>query len=114
MKKLSIVLMAAGIAAFVACGPSAEEKAKMEQARMDSIEQVRIADSTMAANAAAEVAAAAAAKATADSLAMVAMQDSMAKMKENMSKPKPKAAPKPKAEIKTETPKVGYKKPGSK
>ena len=93
MKKSFTVLMAAGIAAFVACGPSAEEKAKVEQARMDSIEQVRITDSTSAAVAATEVAAAAAQKAAQDSLAMVAMQDSMAKMKENMIKPKPKAKP---------------------
>lgn len=40
MKKLSYLLVTAGIFAFVACGPSAQEKA--EKARQDSI---RIADS---------------------------------------------------------------------
>lgn len=93
MKKSILLLMAAGITAFVACGPSAEEKQRAEQARLDSIETVRIADSTAAAAAAAEAEAAAAKKATEDSLAMVAMADSMAKMKESMSKPKPKPKP---------------------
>ncbi len=94
MKKTLILLMAAGTMVFIACGPSAEEKAKVEQARLDSIELVRIADSTAAAEAMAAAAAEAAMKATQDSLAMVAMQDSMANMKANMSKPKPKAKPK--------------------
>ncbi|MFA6949606.1 MAG: hypothetical protein WCQ70_02875 [Lentimicrobiaceae bacterium] len=40
MKKLSSLLVVAGLATLVACGPSAEQKA--EQARLDSI---RIADS---------------------------------------------------------------------
>lgn len=112
MKKSLLVFAAIGVAAMVACGPSAEEKAKVEQARMDSIEQVRVQDSLSAAETAAKEEAEKAAVAMADSLKMVAMQDSMAKMKESMTKPKPKA--KPHSEIKTETPKVGYKKPGAK
>lgn len=40
MKTLSQILVVAGLATLVACGPSAEQKA--EQARLDSI---RIADS---------------------------------------------------------------------
>ena len=55
MKKLFAMFVVAGMVAFVACGPSAEEKA--EKARQDSIaladslanvaaEQARIADST--------------------------------------------------------------------
>jgi hypothetical protein len=48
MKKLLSVIAVAGMFAFVACGPSAEEKAKAEQAVNDSIAQVeatRIQDS---------------------------------------------------------------------
>ncbi len=112
MKKSLLLLMAAGVTAFVACGPSAEEKARIEQARQDSIEQVRVQDSLNAAEAAAHQQATQDSIVKADSLRMVAMQDSMAKVKANMSKPKPK--PKPKSEIKTVTPKVGYKKPGAK
>lgn len=55
MKKLFAMFVVAGMVAFVACGPSAEEKA--EKARQDSIaladsltnvaaEQQRLADST--------------------------------------------------------------------
>ncbi len=55
MKKLFAMFVVAGMVGFVACGPSAEEKA--EKARQDSIaladslanvaaEQARIADST--------------------------------------------------------------------
>jgi len=43
MKTLSQILVIAGLATLVACGPSAEQKA--EQARLDSI---RIADSIAA------------------------------------------------------------------
>ena len=52
MKKLLSVIAVAGMFAFVACGPSAEEKAKAEQAVNDSIAQVeqqRITDSIAAA-----------------------------------------------------------------
>jgi hypothetical protein len=40
MKKILSIFLAAGIATFVACGPSAEEKAAMEKARQDSIAAV--------------------------------------------------------------------------
>jgi hypothetical protein len=44
MKKvLSLVIVAAAFAVY-ACGPSAEEKAKMEQAKQDSIAQVEAAN----------------------------------------------------------------------
>lgn len=43
MKTLSQILVVAGLATLVACGPSAEQKA--EQARLDSI---RVADSVAA------------------------------------------------------------------
>lgn len=42
MKKLFALLLAAGLVGFVACGPSAQQKA--EQAKQDSI---RIADSLL-------------------------------------------------------------------
>jgi len=38
MKKLASLLLVAGMVAFVACGPSAEEKAAMEKAKQDSID----------------------------------------------------------------------------
>jgi Pyruvate/2-oxoacid:ferredoxin oxidoreductase gamma subunit len=72
MKKvLSLVVLGAAFAIY-SCGPSAEEKAKMEQARQDSIAQVE------AANKAAEEAAAMQAmeKARQDSIAQA---DSAAK-----------------------------------
>lgn len=37
MKKLASLLLVAGMVAFFACGPSAEEKAAMEKAKQDSI-----------------------------------------------------------------------------
>jgi hypothetical protein len=40
MKKLLSLIAVAGIFAFVACGPSAEEKAAAEQKIQDSIAQV--------------------------------------------------------------------------
>jgi hypothetical protein len=48
MKRLLSLIVVAGIFTFVACGPSAEEKAKAEKATADSlqaIEQARINDS---------------------------------------------------------------------
>jgi hypothetical protein len=52
MKKLLSVIAVAGMFAFVACGPSAEEKAAAEQKIQDSlaqVEQTRINDSIAAA-----------------------------------------------------------------
>lgn len=37
MKKLASLLLVAGMTAFFACGPSAEEKAAIEKAKQDSI-----------------------------------------------------------------------------
>lgn len=47
MKKVLSIVAASAMLAIVACGPSADEKAKAEQAKLDSIEQQRIADSTL-------------------------------------------------------------------
>src|SRR5437660_1533372 len=44
MKKILSLLFVAGTLAIVACGPSAEEKQKMEQAKQDSIAQVQAAN----------------------------------------------------------------------
>ena len=49
MKKLFGFLMIAGMMSFVACGPSAEEKAA-EQARLDSIKDDSIAKVEQARN----------------------------------------------------------------
>lgn len=78
MKKLFTLVAVAGMFTFVACGPSAEEKAAAEKAKQDSIAAVEaakaaedaakaqaIADSTAAFTAAEE----AKAQATADSIA---------------------------------------------
>lgn len=77
MKKLLTLVLAGGMLAFYACGPSKEELAAKEKAKQDSI---HMADSMAAA------AAAAAEKAKADSIAAAEaamkekmMQDSIAK-----------------------------------
>lgn len=75
MKKIFLLACAAGVLTMSACGLSAEEKAKMEQATADSIQA---ADD--ARKAAEEAAAAAAAVVTPDSTMNVAM-DTMAKAK---------------------------------
>ncbi len=46
MKKLLSILMVVAMFSFVACGPSAEEKAA-EQAKLDSIAAANIADSML-------------------------------------------------------------------
>ena len=112
MKKTFIVLVAAGFAVLTSCGPSKEEQERAAKMHQDSLDEARRLDSIATAEAAARQQAMQDSVVKADSLKMVAMQDSMAKMKEASNKPKPKA--KPKSEIKTETPKVGYKKPGAK
>jgi hypothetical protein len=56
MKKVITTLMVASVFAIVSCGPSAEEKAKMDKERQDSIERVQkasqdsIEDANKAAN----------------------------------------------------------------
>ena len=58
MKKVLLVLLAAGIFGFVACGESSEQKAKNEQAMADSAAAEAQADSILkAAEAEAAVAA---------------------------------------------------------
>jgi hypothetical protein len=68
MKKVLTTLLVAGAFAFYACGPSAEETAKMEKAKQDSMDAVNKA----AADKAQAEAAAAAEKAKADSMAAAA------------------------------------------
>ncbi len=58
MKNLLTLIMAAGMFAFIACGPSAEEKAVAEQATADSIAAAEAAVTAEAEAAAAEAAAA--------------------------------------------------------
>ena len=73
MKKVLSLIAIAGMFAFVACGPSAEEKAKMEQAKADSIAAAKAANAEMEA---------AKAQATADSMAAAATADTTKKMEE--------------------------------
>ena len=61
MKKVSFAILTAGVALFASCGGA--DNAAAEKAKADSLEQVRIADSTAKAN---EEAAAAAAATTND------------------------------------------------
>ncbi|MCK9611457.1 MAG: hypothetical protein PHR81_03915 [Bacteroidales bacterium] len=76
MKKLFSVLLIAGMATLIACGPSAEEKAAAEKAKQDSIAAVQKAkeDSIAAAQKAIDdsIAAAEKEKRIADSLAALA------------------------------------------
>ena len=85
MKKLLSILLSAGIAVLVACGPSAEEKAAAEKAVQDSIAAVQKAydDSVMAAQAAME-------NARQDSMAaaLKARMDSMEAAAKKKPKPK--------------------------
>ncbi|HPT15416.1 MAG TPA: hypothetical protein PK796_11535 [Bacteroidales bacterium] len=74
MKKFFAFLAIAGMVTFVACGPSAEEKA--EKARQDSI---RLADSIAQVEAAAQAQVDSLAKVAADSIAAAAHADSVAK-----------------------------------
>ena len=76
MKKVLSLVAVAGLVAFYACGPSAEEKAKMEKAKQDSIAAAEAAGQAAKAQAAADSAAKAEAemkaKAAADSAAKAA------------------------------------------
>lgn len=81
MKKVFALLLSAGVITIISCGQSAEEKAKAEQMVKDSIEQVRIQDSTTQAMAAQEAAAKdSIAKAEQDAK-MQAMMDSLNSIK---------------------------------
>jgi hypothetical protein len=70
MKKLLTIATAASMLAFIACGPSAEEKAKADKAKADS---AHAADSMKAAQQAAMM------KMKADSAAKAHMNDSTKK-----------------------------------
>lgn len=72
MKKVLFITAIACSLAIVSCGPSAEEKAKVEQARLDSIKAVEDAQAE------AEAAAAAQAQAEAEAAAAQAKADSIA------------------------------------
>ncbi len=69
MKKLASLLLVAGMVAFVACGPSAEEKAAMEKAKQDSIDAANKAVQDSIAMAAEQAKMDSIAKAQADSIA---------------------------------------------
>jgi hypothetical protein len=95
MKKILTLIIAAGMFAFTACGPSAEEKAAAEKARMDSIAAVEAQQRMQDSIATIE----AQHKAEMDSIAQVqkAQQDSVnAAMKEKMDKMEKKMNNKPK------------------
>ncbi len=89
MKKILSLVTVAALVTFISCGPSAEEKAAAEKARMDSINNAMM---QMTADSLAKVAEME--KAVADSMAMVMRADSIAKAemeaKKTASKPKPK------------------------
>ncbi len=111
MKKVLSLIVLAGMFSFYACGPSAEEKAAAEKAKMDSI-----ANAAKAEEAAHQAA-------IQDSIAKIqAMKDSIVKAEDAKANAKGKAGSSaPKTETKaapapTPAPavKVGQKRPGSK
>jgi hypothetical protein len=85
MKKVATIIAFAGALAFVACGPSAADKAKADKMKADS---AHMADSVKSAQAAASM------KAKADSAAKAAMDK--AKMDSAKMADSAKAAPKKK------------------
>lgn len=97
MKKIITLISAASFALIISCGPSAEEKAKIEQQRLDSLNAVmeqHRQDSIASAEKLTQDSIAAVKKAEEDSLKMKAMQDSLAalagKVKKMSTPPKPK------------------------
>lgn len=106
MKKVVTLVALAGMFTFVACGPSAEEIAKIEKAKQDSIAAV---ESQKAAEEAARIEAEAKEKAAADSVAAAAAEaaakaaeEEAAKSKKGGKTSKPAATP-----AKTEPVKAG-------
>jgi outer membrane biosynthesis protein TonB len=98
MKKILSLVIVAGFATLIACGPSAEEKAAAEKARQDSINAVMAqmsADSMAAAQASME-------KAHADSVSAAMAADSIAKAQSAKKGSKPKPKPMTKDEKKVE------------
>jgi len=110
MKKVLSLLLVAGMATIVSCGPSAEEKAAAEKAIQDSIANVAQmqADSLAAVEMAAQEAAAAAEKMVADSIAAAA--EAAASAKKPTAKTKPAAKPAPANDTRTEKVKEADKK----
>jgi regulator of protease activity HflC (stomatin/prohibitin superfamily) len=99
MKKLILSVAVVSALLLTSCGPSAEEIAKKEQLRLDSIAQVEAEAARVSAEAeTARLAEEAKQKATQDSI--VAADEAAAAMKKGGSKPKPK-----KVEPKKEDPK---------
>lgn len=94
MKKIILSVFSLAMMAIISCGPSAEEKAATEKARLDSIANVEAEmarkateDSLMAVQAAAQ-------KAAEDSIVAMnqkAMQDSLAMLKGTVKKMQQKA-----------------------
>jgi len=77
MKKLASIIAVVGACAFIACGPSAEQKAAMEKAKQDS---AKAADSVKSAQAAMM------AKAKQDSIAKAMSSKSDSMKKDSMKK----------------------------
>jgi uncharacterized membrane protein len=89
MKKVLTVFAVAGMLAFYACGPSAEEKAAMDKAREDSIQKVKEAEEAMEKARQDSIAAVEKAKQDSIEAAEKAKQDSIAAA-EDAKKNKPK------------------------
>lgn len=96
MKKVFSLLTVTGFALMVSCGPSAEEKAAAEKARLDSLNQVQ---AQMTADSLARVEME---KARLDSIAMAMRLDSIAKAEASKMAAKPKPKPKTVTEKKIE------------
>jgi hypothetical protein len=112
MKKFLSMLLVAGMATFVACGPSAKEKAEKEKAKQDSIamaeKQKKMQDS---------IAMVEKAKKVQDSIAMVEKKKKMEDSLAMVAKKGHKKAAKKAEGTKTETKKGGKKRmptPGAK
>ena len=99
MKKIFTLVAVASMFTFVACGPSAEEKAAMEKAKQDSIAAVEAAKAAEEAAKAQAIADSTAAYAAAEEAKAKAMADSIAAYEEahKKSASKPKAKPAVKA-----------------
>ncbi len=100
MKKIITLISAACMALIISCGPSAEEKAKIEQQRLDSLnavlEQAR-QDSIASAEKILQDSIASAQKAVEDSLKLKATEDSIAAATKKIKKPKAPKKPEVKA-----------------
>ena len=82
MKKVFTLVAVASMFAFVACGPSAEEKAKAEKAKQDSIAAVEAAKAAADAAKAQAIADSTAQFAAAEAAKAKAVEDSIAAAKD--------------------------------